>query len=392
MQEKPLKVYIICGEASGDFLGGRLMQSLRKKCPFIEFYGIGGACMKAEGLESLFPFHELSVMGLIEIIPHIPRLLRRIHQTVAHILQIKPDIVVTIDSPGFCLRVAKKLKQVKNIEIPVIHYSLPTVWAWRPERAKKCAAILRHGLALFPFEPPYFEKEGLGCTFVGHPLLEMPIGTERGEDDEFKKLFHIPSHARILCLLPGSRAAEVKNLLPIFSESLKILASRIPDLWVVIPTFDAFRPEIEAAAMQWSIPTLILSHQQQKYQAMRASCMALAASGTVSLELALAETPMVIAYKANRLTAWIVKKLIKVPYVCLVNILLKEKVVPELLQEACTADKIAHALWELYVDPSRQKNALKKIPKMLKNGESIPSDLAAETVLKVLKGGDKGGL
>lgn len=354
------------------------MRVLKEKAA-VEIVGIGGPLMTAEGLQSLFPMSDLSIMGIVEIIPHIPKVLKRLRETFADIILKKPDVVVTIDSPGFCLRLARKLKPTN---IPVVHYSLPTVWAWRPGRAKKCAEILTHALALLPFEPPYFEAEGLPTTFVGHPLIEEKIDSI--SSSIFRTKFNIPTKANLLCLLPGSRKFEVENLLPIFSETICRLQKTIPDLWVVMPTLEKYREQLESEALKWGLPVIVTTDKTLKYQAMRSSNFALAASGTVAVELALAQVPMVIAYTMNSLTHWIVKRLVKVKYACLVNLLLDRLIVPECLQEECTPEILTEKLREIFKNPNHQKDDLKKIKHLLQNNDQIPSIKAAEAILSVV--------
>jgi lipid-A-disaccharide synthase len=383
MTHKKLVAYIIAGEPSGDQLGAKLMASLKMQTKNqIDFKGIGGLSMESQGLQSLFPMSDISLMGFVEVVPHLKNILTRLKETIADIKKTKPDVLITIDCPGFSLRVAKK---VKKIGIPVIHYSVPSVWGWRPGRAKKYAKILTHAMALFPFEPSYFVKEGLPCTFVGHPLVEMGIGQAAGSS--FRKKYKIPATATVLCLLPGSRLNEVKKLLPVFKEALMKLKKKKKDFYIVIPTLPFLRELVEEAVLSWKIPSIITIDQHEKYQAMAASNIALAASGTVSLELALAGVPMVITYKVNPMTAWIVRKLIRVRHVCLVNIILGKRVVPELLQENCDPHLIAEELQILLqAKPAQeQMKAFKELEGLLQNGRELPSTLAAKVVLNVTK-------
>lgn len=379
MMKKSLKVYIVAGEPSGDILGGHLMAALNKLTS-VRFFGVGGTHMKEAGLNSLFPMADLSIMGIFEVIPHIPRILKRLNQTYQDAIDKKPDVVVTIDSPGFCLRLARKLKKSG---IPVIHYSLPTVWAWRRGRAKKCRHVLTHALALLPMEPPYFEVEGLPTTFVGHPLVEAHI--EEADGSLFRKHHKIPPSATVLCLLPGSREGEITKLLPTFSETIKKLKKQIPNLFVVVQTFEKYIPLIEKHRKTWECPSVISVNSAEKYQGMKASNFALAASGTVAIELALAQIPMVIGYKINPLTYWIVRSMVYVRHVCLVNILLNRSIVPECLQDACSASKLSEKLLGILKNPQQQLEAFVKFKQMLRYRDEIPSMRAAKTILKVLE-------
>ncbi|MBU6475282.1 MAG: lipid-A-disaccharide synthase, partial [Alphaproteobacteria bacterium] len=239
----PLRIFLIAGEASGDFLGASLMRALRAKCPEgVEFAGIGGNLMREAGLESLFPMEELSVMGLAEVLPRLFKILRRIKQTATAIAQSKPDAVVTIDSPDFCFRVVKKVK-AKDAATPCIHYVAPSVWAWRPGRAKKVARFLDHILTLLPFEPPYFEAHDLAATFVGHPIVEKL--SSRGDGDRFRKKYDIDAAQKILCLLPGSRMSELSRLLERFTKATDIVLRDRPDLLVVVPTLPHLKARIQ---------------------------------------------------------------------------------------------------------------------------------------------------
>lgn len=372
-----IHVYLIAGEASGDQVGGCLMQALHRKSD-VTFSGIGGMHMEQQGLRSLFPMSDLSIMGIFEVLPHIPHLLKRLGETEHDILKKRPDVVVTIDSPGFNFRIAKRLKKKG---FPVIHYTAPTVWAWRPGRAKKAAKLLTHLLTLFPFEPPYFEKEGLSTTFVGHPLIEMDISPQRREG--FRQRYGYTEEQPLLCLLPGSRQKEVDKLLPLFVESLRLLRSHLPDLHILLPVVPHLESSIRDRLKDSALPIRIISDPQEKIAAMAASNIALAASGTVALELALTQTPTVIAYKINSLTAWVMRRLILTPYVCLVNILLNQRVVPELLQENCTTENIVENI--LKEMQGTQQEKLKEIRALISPLKGMPSDTAADQILRLVK-------
>jgi len=379
---KPHNVYLIAGEDSGDFLGAQLIKALKKQAPGVKIMGIGGPLMEQQGLQSLFPMHDLSVMGLTEVLPHALHILKRILQTVRHIKGIKPDVLVTIDSPGFCLRVAKKIKDFGNI--PIVHYVAPSVWAWREGRAKKLASKVDHLLTLFPFEPPYFEKYNLPTTFVGHPLIEQNLVP----DQTFRDRHHIPSDALVLSILPGSRVGEMKRLLPVFLEAMEILSKTFKNLHLVFPTLPHLVSSLSCALKGISLPYTILDSVPEKYAAFFASDAALAASGTVSLELAFANLPMVIAYKVSPLTYHIVKRLVKVQYACLVNILLGTEIVPERLQKNCTPDKLAAELEKILESKGTTQTYLKDVQKLLTPPtEEMPSSLAARVVLKLIKKG-----
>ncbi|NVK18118.1 MAG: lipid-A-disaccharide synthase [Methylocystaceae bacterium] len=378
------RVYIIAGEPSGDLLGARLMKAMKAQCSEnIEFLGIGGPNMYAEGLTSLFPMNELSIMGLAEIIPHIPKILKRIKQTVEDVEKQKPDCLITIDAPGFTFRVAKKLK---GKGIPLIHYVAPTVWAWKPGRAKKIAQFLDHLMVLLPFEPPYFKKEGLETTFVGHSVIESHMGSADGDD--FKKRHGIPDNVPILCVLPGSRQSETSQLLPIFKEAIALIKEQHPSLRIVLPTVSTVSQIVKETTLGWGIPVLVVEGDEEKFGAFKAADAALAASGTVSLELALANTPSVITYRMKKMTHWLAKRLIKVKYASIVNLLHNREVMPELIQDDCTPEKISQEVLKLLQNKGQDQSQIDDLNSamlMLGKGEKdLPSMRAAQCVLSLI--------
>lgn len=376
-------VFLIVGEPSGDVLGARLMAALKKQTSGrVRFAGIGGALMESEGLAGLFPMSELSLMGLVEILPHIPRLRRRIRETVDRVIKQRPAALVTIDSPGFNFRVAKRLK---GQGIPLIHYVAPTVWAWKPQRARKFAGVFDHLLALLPFEPPYFEAEGLPCTFVGHPVVEGISG----DGEAFRRRHGISSDETLVCVLPGSRHGETSRLLPVFGEAIAILGKSIKKLRVVAPTLRTVREEVAGAVGGWPVPALVVEEEIDKYGAFAACNVALAASGTVSLELAKAGAPTVIAYKVNPITAWLARRLIKVRFVNLVNIILDRRATPEFLQQDCRPDKLAAAMETLLGDKDARRDQAEAAAQALEKlgqGDPSPSERAAGVILDIIRG------
>ena len=383
MSQPPL-IYLIAGEPSGDLLGARLMASLKEKAADggIEFAGIGGPEMSAQGLNSLFPMSELSVMGVAEILPHLPHFIRRIRQTVVDIKSVRPAVLITIDSPGFCFRVAKK---IKGQGIPLVHYVAPSVWAWRPGRAAKVAKFLDHLLALLPFEPPYFERVGLATTFVGHPVVEGGAGG--GDGPAFRKAHRIDAQATILTVLPGSRNSEISRLLPIFGETVSRLCATRPDMRIVVPTVTALRDKVVEATQSWPGRVIIIEGSAEKFDAFAASDLALAASGTVALELAMSGTPAVISYKFNMLTTWLVRLLVKTPYANLINIILGRQAVPELLLDQCRPDLLCAALDRLLDDEDSRKEQItaanEALDRMGRGGPSA-SGRAADVILSII--------
>jgi lipid-A-disaccharide synthase len=378
---RPLSIFMIAGEPSGDLLGARLMAALRELTGgAIEITGIGGEAMRGQGLESLFPMEELSIMGIAEILPHLPSLLRRIRETADAIDKAAPDALITIDSPDFTRRVARR---ISDRAIPRIHYVAPTVWAWRPWRAKGFARDFTHLLALLPFEPPWFERAGLPCSFVGHPVLES--GADKGDGPAFRLRHDIAAEDTLICVLPGSRRGEVGRLARDFGGALEILAERHPSMRVVVPTIEAIAPVIREITAGWKGSPVILLGARERYDAMAAANAALAASGTVSLELALARLPTVIAYRMAPLTHFLVRRLVSVDYASLVNIIEGREVVPELLQDDCRPDGLADALERVLGPEGRaQVEAVQPALAQLGLGGEPPGRRAAQAVLDII--------
>ena len=337
MTDPPL-FYLIAGEASGDALGAGLMRALGELTGGeVRFAGIGGEQMRREGLDSLFPISELAVMGVFELLPHVPRLLGRVRETVADIAARQPAALVTIDSKAFTLRVAGRLRR-QGTRVPLIHMVAPTVWAWRPGRARVIARMLDHLLVLFPFEPGYFEPHGLGCTFTGHPAAERPEGDGPG----FRARHAISPSAPVLAVLPGSRPGEVRRLLPPFAATVAGLAERIGALHVVIPTVTSVAEQVRAGVAGWPVPVTVT--RDHGIDAMAASTAALAASGTVTLELALARVPSVVAYRVSPMSALVGWMLVDRSAVVLPNRVLEQPLFPLFLQGECRADRLLPAV------------------------------------------------
>jgi len=379
--------FLIAGEASGDLLGVRLMRALRKLTGGkARFAGIGGERMLAEGLDPFFGQDELSHMGIIEVLLHLPRLLRRIRETADEVKRRGPAALITIDSPDFSFRVAKRLK-AENARVPLIHYVAPSVWAWRPGRAKKIAAFLDHLMALLPFEPEYFTKEGLACTFVGHPIVESEAAG-KGDGKRFKERRNLPLDTPFLTVLPGSRMSEVKRLLPVFRAALHRLKKLHPRLQVAVPTVAPIADYVRAKTCRWPVPAIVTLGDEDKYDAMAASTAALACSGTVSVELAMARLPGAIAYKANWLTAAIVRRVVKIKFATLINIMRERFVMPEFLQENCTGENLASAAHMLLTDEKARQEQIDEfasVSSWLGQGQFVPSEKAAQVVLAVVK-------
>jgi lipid-A-disaccharide synthase len=384
---KRLSVYLVAGEASGDLLGSRLMEAIRAKTPDVEFHGVGGSKMKAQGLSSLFPFEELSIFGIAEVILHIPRIFELIRETFEDIRSKQPDMVITIDSPGFTFRLAERLAEHKQTQtIKRVHYVAPTVWAYKPQRAKWVARIFHHMLLLLPFEPPYFEAENLPCTFVGHPVAWE--WKQKGSGDRFRSNHHVSRDCPLLCMLPGSRKGELNRLLPIFEQTVLLLSKKIPGITPVIVAATAMEAHTRAMCKSWKITPIIVSESEKK-DAFAASNIALAKSGTVALELPLAGVPTLVTYKVSAYTAWALKRMLKIKFANLINLLLDLEVIPEMLQDKCKPDLLAEKLHALYQDATiqhMQKTEVQKALAMLGMDDTkSPSEKAADVVLSLLQ-------
>jgi lipid-A-disaccharide synthase len=382
-RQEPL-IFVIAGEPSGDILAGRLIGALAELTQGrARFAGVGGPQCIAQGLDSLFPMQELSLMGLAEVLPHLPRLVRRLNQTADTARKLKPDVIVTVDAPSFNLRVAQK---IRGSGIPVVHYVAPQAWAWRAGRAKMLGKRVNHLMALLPFEVPFFAEHGLACTYVGHPAIETAM---TGDGPAFRKWHRIPSTAPLLCVVPGSRMAEVRRLLPDFATAVSLLKDRYPDLHVVIPVAPHVAEHVEAQTADWPLPVVRVTNPMERFDAFAASDTAMAKSGTVTLELALARVPMAVAYKVSAMTALIVRRMpIAVKYASLVNLLAEREVVPELIQEDCTpenlADKVGYLLDSAEVRAAQQKG-FSDVLHELGDADPPPSARAAKVVLSLIR-------
>jgi lipid-A-disaccharide synthase len=383
-REQPL-IFVVSGEPSGDNLAGRLMGALKAETGGqIRFAGVGGPQSEAQGLRSLFPMRELSVTGLAEVVPHLPRLIKRLNQTAKAARALDPDAVVTIDSPSFTLRVAHKLR---GTGIPVIHYVAPQLWAWRPGRATKLAQRVDHIMALLPFEVPFFANYGIPCTYVGHTAIEA--GAATGDGPAFRARHGLPPDATVLCVVPGSRSLEVGRTLPVFRETILRLKEAHPDLRIVIPVAPSVAEEVEALTKDWPFPVVEVTDTAERFDAFAASDVALAKSGTVTLELALAGVPMVVAYRVNAATAFLIRRMgVSVKHASLVNLLAGHEVVPEFLQEDCTPAQLAAAIDELLRSEAArdvQRQGFREVIEVLGEATPPPSERAAKVVLDIVR-------
>ncbi|WP_206931019.1 lipid-A-disaccharide synthase [Roseococcus thiosulfatophilus] len=366
-------LYLSAGEASGDVLGARLMKALHARAPDVEFAGLGGERMAEQGFESLFPIRELALMGFLEVLPSLRRLARRLDETAADIARRRPRIVVTIDSPGFNLRLAAR---VRPLGIPVVHYVAPQIWAWRPGRVKKIAQRVDRILALLPFEAPLFEAAGIPVSFVGHPILESEAA--QGDATRF------PLEGPGLVVMPGSRRGEVGRLLPIFTEAIRALREEVVP---VLGLAGTVAEEVRREAAGFGRPVHFVREPREKADAFAAATAGLIKSGTSSLEAAVAGLPHVVAYRVNPITAAIARRLVRVRFASLVNLLCDRQVVPEFIQQDCTPDKLAAALRPLLAGGEAvalQRAGFAEALARLRPAQGLPSEAAAEAVLGMM--------
>ncbi|MDQ2092872.1 lipid-A-disaccharide synthase [Rhodalgimonas zhirmunskyi] len=383
-----MRVYLVAGEMSGDALGAALMAGLKSLAPEAVFKGVGGADMCREGLETLFPMEELSLMGIAEVLPSLRHLLRRRDEVVADVLAWKPDVLITIDSPDFGLRVARKVRE-RCPDIRTVHYVAPTVWAWRPGRATKMARYIDHVLALFPFEPPYMEAAGMDCDFVGHPVVSAKVASEH-DAMEFRAAHGISGE--MLLVLPGSRSGEASRLLGRFGAAVRQIVEARPGLRVVVPAALPVAGMVGQEVRRWAGDPVILDPREMKPDVFEASKRAafsaadgaLAASGTVSLELAANDTPMIIGYDMGWISRQIIPRMLKIDTFTLVNLVSETRAVPEFIGKACRAPAIAQAVCKMLDEPDTQREALRLTLERLGKGGEAPGLRAARAVLKRL--------
>ena len=379
---RPLTFMLVCGEPSGDQLGAQLMAGLKAVAgENVKMTGVGGPAMEAQGLHSLFPLDATAVMGLREVVPRIPAILARVRQATGFALLTRPDAVVLIDSPDFTHRIAQRIKRI-DPSIRTVNYVAPQVWASRAYRARKMARYFDLVLALLPFEAPFFEAHGLHSVFVGHPVIERAARMKGG--DALRKRLGIAPDAPLLVVLPGSRSSEIRFIFPQFRDAVRLIGSRVPGLQTIIATVPHVAARVRELSRDWPAPLHIVESEDDKFAAFDAADVALAASGTVTTELALANTPMVVGYKLGWLTYVLARPFINVPYVTLVNLLLEREAVPELLQRRCTPERLADAVTTLLRDPAareRQDADLKEAVNRLGLGGEAPSLRAARALL-----------
>jgi lipid-A-disaccharide synthase len=379
------KIFLIATEESGDRLGANLMKVLRQRLGgAVQFDGVGGRSMAREGLASLFPIEELSIVGLAAVVKQLPKILRLIRQTADAVMEAAPDILVIIDSPDFTHRVARRVR-ARDAAIPIVDYVSPSVWAWRPGRARAMRRYVDHVLGLLPFEPEaYRELHGPPCSYVGHPLVEQ-IGQLRPDADEQKRR---DQHPPVLLVLPGSRRSEIRHHMAVFGETLGRLQTEGLPFELILPTMPHLRDAIREGLKGWPVQPQVVVGEQEKRAAFRIAQAAFAKSGTVTLELALAGVPTVAAYRAGTVEAWIVRRAIRTSSVILANLVIGENVVPEFIQQDCTVEKLVPALREILSDSPlrrRQLEAFARLDAVMATGDQPPSVRAADIVLATMR-------
>jgi lipid-A-disaccharide synthase len=378
-------IFLIATEASGDRLGANLMKVLRQRLgDAVRFEGVGGQSMAREGLVSLFPIEELSIIGVTAVVKQLPKILRLIRATANAVTEASPDILVIVDSPDFTHRVARRVR-ARDPSIPIIDYVAPSVWAWRPGRAPTMRSYVDHVLALLPFEPEEYRRlGGPPCSYVGHPLTEQ-IGVLRPSVEEQKRRRQAPP---VVLVLPGSRRSEIRHHMAVFGEALGRLKAEGVAFESILPTMPHLQEAVGAALTNWPVQPRVVIREQEKRAAFRIARAALAKSGTVTLELAIAGVPMVAGYRTGGVEAWIMRRLIKVKSVILANLVVGENVVPEYLQQDCTAKKLSQALHEVLAETPlrhRQIEAFAKIDSIMSTGSQSPGLRAAEIVLAAMR-------
>ncbi len=351
----------------------------------IRFAGVGGDQMAREGLSSLFNMADIAIIGLWEVLPRIPKLLQRVRETIDDIVRCRPAVLVTIDSWGFTGRIHKALRALR-LPVTQIHYVAPMVWVWHEKRALDLAGCVDYLMTLFSHEPGYFTRAGVPAVWVGHPIIESAM--RDGNGSAFRTRYSVAATAPLLCVLPGSRYSEVKHLLPVLSATVQQLSCKRPNIQVVVPTVSSTVEYVTAAVLHWPVPVHIVHTMRDKYDAFAAADVALTAAGTVVLELALANLPMIVTYKVTPLSAWLFRRLSYVQYVSLVNLLLDRPVVPELLQEQCRPALLATAVEQLLDDVTAraiQRVAFREVIRQLGymgSSRSSPSIRAAQLILE----------
>ena len=381
----PRKIFLIATEPSGDHLGAALMKELHHRLGNeVVFAGIGGREMEEQGIVSLFPIDDLAIVGFAAVARQLPMLLRRIREAASAVVQARPDILVIIDSPDFTHRVAKKVRKTVP-SIPIVDYVSPTVWVWRPGRARAMTRYVDHVLAVLPFEPDvHLNLGGPACTYIGHPLIER-LDTLRPDAEEARRRKTPPP---VLVLLPGSRRGEIRHHMPVFGETLASLREQGLAVEAVLPTLPHLLDAVNEAVAQWPIRPRIVTTEAEKQSAFRNARAALAKSGTVTLELALAGVPMVTLYRGGAVEAWIARRVVRVSSIILANLVIGENVIPEFHQEECTVQNLAPAFLSVLNDTPQRRHQLEafaKLDRIMDTGGRSPSEQAADVILREMK-------
>ncbi|MFV0297794.1 MAG: lipid-A-disaccharide synthase [Hyphomicrobiaceae bacterium] len=384
-RDHAVRIYVVAGDHSGDSLGGKLLSAIHRLAPRpVRFEGVGGRHMADAGLASQFPISDVAVMGPLAILGALPRLVCRVNQAARAGVAMQPDAVVIIDSPEFTHPVARRIRKALP-DVPIVNYVSPSVWAWRPKRAPRMRAYIDHVLALLPFEPSvHVRLGGPECTYVGHPLVERLPEFERADPAALRRALGLDAARKLVVLLPGSRRSEVERLIRPFGNAMSQLEARVGPLEVVIPAVESVRQMIEGHVGSWPVRVHLVSGEDAKLAAFKAADVALAASGTVTLELALAGTPMLVSYRVDALAASL-GFLVKTPHFALSNLVLGERAFPELMQEDCTPEKLAAGLARILTDPetrAAQERALARMPELMQLSGGAPSEAAAAVVLR----------
>jgi lipid-A-disaccharide synthase len=393
--KRELRLFLVAGEHSGDALGAQVMARLNAQVRGrIRYFGVGGEGMRAHGLLSQFPLSDVAVMGLSAIVARLPTLISRVYRTVDAAVAAEPDAVVIIDSPEFTHAIAKRIRR-RRPHIPIIDYVSPSVWAWRAGRAARMRGYIDHVLALLPFEPEAHQRlGGPPCTYVGHPLIERYSEITAVDPEPLRARLGLDPRKPVLVVLPGSRSSEVRQLIEPFGAAIAGLHARGIEPHVIVPVVDHLRGLIERGVMGWPVVPQFVEDHSDKFRAFKLATAALAASGTVTLELGLAGAPMVVAYRVDGLARHL-RFLVKVPSIVLANLVLGHNAFPEFVQEDCNGETLAGSLAPLFADtPERvqQRAALQEVPRrMLLGGGEQPSDLAARIVLHYAEGGRHAG-
>ncbi len=382
--KKTYKIFIIAGEASGDYIGALFMQEFATH-KNVKFYGVGGNKMIENGIKLSFHYKEISMMGFFEILPHLFALIKKINNISNEIIKLKPDLVLTIDSPGFCFRVISKIQKLRLAQTKFIHYVAPTVWAYQEKRSKLVAKFYDHLFVILPFEKEFFTKVNLDTTFVGHPLTQHVIGS----GSKFRKNHKLLEQDYLICVSAGSRKSEIQRLLPIFINAINLLLKSNPDLVIVIPTFHHLRSFVEKEISKlYTNKVIVTDDQQDKKNAIAACNLALSKCGTITSEFALNKVPVIAAYKLNSITSFFLKRMLKISFFSIINIIAKKSIIPEFIQKACTPQNLYIAMKTFIDDKELGIQQVKEsydIINLLKNNENIsPAKVATLKTIEIL--------